>query len=285
MNTTSTQQTGSLGAPPHHRGAAAGPDPYKARALGAAALFAFAMPVLLLIVIVSQPDWGPIGQSQLVLSAGGDRAPMSLGASTYASSCALCHGANAEGVARLGKPLRNSAYVQEHTDEQLFILIATGRMPGDAENTTGSLMPARGAQGLGDTQVNAVVEYLRTIQDPSQETVSVEAWNLVTDDDGTEVAGLIGGESGVSHDLFISSCSACHGAAGEGIEGLGKSLATSEFVAGKTDEELIKFIRSGRPIWDAENTSGIDMPPKGGNPAITDEQLADIVEYMRSIHD
>jgi disulfide bond formation protein DsbB len=27
----------------------------------------------------------------------------------------------------------------------------------------------------------------------------------------------------------------------------------------------------------------VDMPPKGGNPALTDQQLLDIVAYIRSI--
>jgi disulfide bond formation protein DsbB len=34
---------------------------------------------------------------------------------------------------------------------------------------------------------------------------------------------------------------------------------------------------------DPLNTTGIAMPPKGGNPALTDGQIVDIVAYLRSI--
>jgi mono/diheme cytochrome c family protein len=85
-------------------------------------------------------------------------------------------------------------------------------------------------------------------------------------------------------ELFATSCSACHGPAGEGVQGLGKDMTTSDFVAGLSDAELLAFIKQGRPIGDSLNTTGVDMPPKGGNPALTDEQLTDIVAFMRSIH-
>jgi len=39
----------------------------------------------------------------------------------------------------------------------------------------------------------------------------------------------------------------------------------------------------GRASWDENNTTGLDMPPKGGNPAITDDQLQSIVDYLRAL--
>jgi mono/diheme cytochrome c family protein len=84
--------------------------------------------------------------------------------------------------------------------------------------------------------------------------------------------------------IFASTCAACHGPSGQGVQGLGKDMTHSEFIAGLSDEELIAFIKQGRPISDPLNTTGVDMPPKGGNPALSDEQLRDIVAYIRSIH-
>lgn len=84
--------------------------------------------------------------------------------------------------------------------------------------------------------------------------------------------------------LFVATCSACHGPTGEGIEGLGKDMTTSEFIAGLSDGELVEFIKTGRDTSDPANTTGVAMPPKGNNPALTDEQLMDIVAYIRSIH-
>ncbi|NOZ28159.1 MAG: cytochrome c [Chloroflexi bacterium] len=85
--------------------------------------------------------------------------------------------------------------------------------------------------------------------------------------------------------LFEQSCSACHGPDAKGLPGLGKDLTTSEFVKGMTDEELLGFIKKGRPASDPENTTGVDMPPKGGNPALTDEQIQVIIGYIRSLQE
>ena len=82
--------------------------------------------------------------------------------------------------------------------------------------------------------------------------------------------------------LFVS-CGACHGADGAGITGLGKSLIESEFIDGLSDDELVAFIKTGRPVWDATNTTGVDMPPRGGNPSLTDEDIFAVVTYIRSL--
>ncbi|MFO7664122.1 MAG: cytochrome c [Chloroflexota bacterium] len=80
-------------------------------------------------------------------------------------------------------------------------------------------------------------------------------------------------------------CIACHGPDGSGVEGLGKPFTTSDFTASLSDEELLAFIKIGRPMSDPLNTTGVDMPPKGGNPALTDEQILDIIAYIRSLHE
>ena len=85
-------------------------------------------------------------------------------------------------------------------------------------------------------------------------------------------------------DLFDGSCVACHGAGGVGIEGLGKALTNSEFVQGLGDAELIDFIAVGRLADDPENTTGVAMPAKGGNPSLSDDDLASIVAYLRTLN-
>ncbi|HIE21030.1 MAG TPA: c-type cytochrome [Acidimicrobiia bacterium] len=76
---------------------------------------------------------------------------------------------------------------------------------------------------------------------------------------------------------------ACHGADATGIEGLGKDLTNSDFIRGMTDGELATFIKEGRPSSDPANTTGVDMPPKGGNPALSDQDLLDIAAFLRSL--
>lgn len=84
-------------------------------------------------------------------------------------------------------------------------------------------------------------------------------------------------------EIFNGTCIACHGSGGVGVEGLGKPLPTSAFVAGLTDEELLAFLIVGRPVDDPLNTTGIAMPARGGNTSLTDADLEAVVAYLRSI--
>lgn len=82
--------------------------------------------------------------------------------------------------------------------------------------------------------------------------------------------------------LYIG-CSACHGPDALGVQGLGKDLVNSEFVHSLSDADLLTFIKMGRPIWDEMNTTGIDMPSRGGNPTLTDDDILAIIAYLRSL--
>jgi disulfide bond formation protein DsbB len=92
------------------------------------------------------------------------------------------------------------------------------------------------------------------------------------------------GDADAGEAAYATTCIACHGPEAKGVEGLGKDLTTSEFVQDNTDDELVAFIKTGRPSGDPLNTTGVDMPPKGGNPALTDDDIYNIVAFLRSIH-
>jgi disulfide bond formation protein DsbB len=92
--------------------------------------------------------------------------------------------------------------------------------------------------------------------------------------DGSRAAG---GDAAKGRELFVRNCARCHGPEGQG------ALQTSSFVATRSDAELVAFLRVGRAPDDPLNTTGVAMPPKGGNPALTDEHLADIVAYIRTL--
>lgn len=93
-----------------------------------------------------------------------------------------------------------------------------------------------------------------------------------------------GGDGVNGEALYNAGCIACHGPNGEGIEGLGKPWAGSEFINGSSDEELLAFLQVGRPVDDPANTTGIAMLPRGGNPALTDADLMDLIAYMRVLN-
>jgi disulfide bond formation protein DsbB len=96
---------------------------------------------------------------------------------------------------------------------------------------------------------------------------------------------IVVGDASVGETLFQSTCSACHGPDAKGLPNLGKDLTTSVFVRDLDDEELVTFITLGRPLDDPLNTTGVVMPPRGGNPALTDSDLLDIAAFIRTLEE
>lgn len=93
-----------------------------------------------------------------------------------------------------------------------------------------------------------------------------------------------GGDAANGQALYNGSCIACHGPDGVGVEGLGKPWVGSDFINASTDAELVEFLKVGRPGDDPANSTGIAMLPRGGNPSLTDGDLADLVAYMRTLN-
>ncbi len=100
-----------------------------------------------------------------------------------------------------------------------------------------------------------------------------------------EVADAPTGDPEAGETTYQQACLACHGADAKGMPSLGKDLTTSEFVKSQTDAELLAFVKVGRSASDPLNTQGIDMPPKGGNPALTDDDLMNIIAYIRTLEE
>jgi disulfide bond formation protein DsbB len=82
---------------------------------------------------------------------------------------------------------------------------------------------------------------------------------------------------------FVGTCSSCHGPEARGLPGLGKDLHNNAFVKSQTDAQLLAFIQKGRPASDPANTTKVDMPPRGGNPALKDSDINDIIAYIRTL--
>lgn len=89
------------------------------------------------------------------------------------------------------------------------------------------------------------------------------------------------GDPIIGQQKFQGTCTTCHGPTGTGLPKLGKNLVTSEWTKSKTDAELLAFLKVGRPASDPLNTTKVDMPPKGGNPSLSEKDLVDIVAYVR----
>ena len=78
--------------------------------------------------------------------------------------------------------------------------------------------------------------------------------------------------------VYSQTCIACHGANGKGaIPGV-RDLTASDGPLAKSDEELIKNISDGFQT----PGSAMPMPPRGGNPTLTEDDIKAVVIYIRA---
>jgi disulfide bond formation protein DsbB/mono/diheme cytochrome c family protein len=102
------------------------------------------------------------GGEQTTVTAAAIAVDFSGGAKLYAEACAVCHGADARGVANLGNSLVDSPVITEYSDADALAFIRAGVDLSDPRNTTGQVMPASGGRpDLDDNELRAILDYLR----------------------------------------------------------------------------------------------------------------------------
>lgn len=82
---------------------------------------------------------------------------------------------------------------------------------------------------------------------------------------------------------YRASCASCHGPQGDGLANLGLPLHNTPFMQQTSDEQLHAFIVRGRPANDPASQLGRLMPPRGGNPFLSDPQVDDIIAFLRQL--
>jgi mono/diheme cytochrome c family protein len=102
--------------------------------------------------------------------------------------------------------------------------------------------------------------------------------------DSTTTSGALVGDPVGGFVLYRATCIVCHGEGGIGIAGLGKPWIGSDFINSRTDDEMMAFLLVGISADDPLNTTGVDMLPKGGNKALTEQDLLDLIAYMRTLN-
>lgn len=76
-------------------------------------------------------------------------------------------------------------------------------------------------------------------------------------------------------------CSACHGAEGEGIPGLGANLKDDEWLHNDGSfEGIIETIKVG--VDASKSSTGTPMPPKGGS-TISDDQVKAVAAFVLTL--
>lgn len=218
-----------------------------------------------------------------------DAAAASHGRDLFARTCAACHGQDAKGVEGLGKDLTRSWFVAAQNDADLHTFVVQGR-PGAVPMP---MPPKGGNPGLSDKDVSDLVVYMRGLQDARRMPALAEpVVETVAAASAAEVESALAAAGGdaelaeyIAHGskVYASSCSACHGKDARGLKGNGKDLVNSEFCKTTGDDDLLAFIKKGRDPSDPANTTGVGMPAKGGNPALSDDDILDVIEYIRSL--
>ncbi len=89
------------------------------------------------------------------------------------------------------------------------------------------------------------------------------------------------GDASQGKKFFLGTCAACHAPDGTGVKGQGQNLRESTFLKGKTDEQALAFVKTGRQPFDPESKLHLAMPARGGNPSLTDANLLDAIAYVR----
>lgn len=78
--------------------------------------------------------------------------------------------------------------------------------------------------------------------------------------------------------VYSQTCIACHGASGKGMIPGVRDLTDADGALAKSDEELVKNITDGFQT----PGSAMPMPPRGGNPTLTEDDIKAVVIYLRA---
>ncbi|MBX3315731.1 MAG: c-type cytochrome [Phycisphaeraceae bacterium] len=226
----------------------------------------------------------------LVAGAPGPMLPIdevSRGRELFATTCVACHGQAGTGVPGLGRNLVESDFVALQSDAELHAYIITGRP--DAKPMP--MPPRAGRPDLTDEDIHRIVVFMRGLQDPRRMPELAPLVLTVAPSEGDKAAALeaAGGDAELAafiakgNAIFHTSCVACHGREGVGIAGNGKALASNAFIQSLDEDGLFEFLSKGRSPTDPLNTTGIQMPPKGGNPAMSEDDILDVIAYLRTL--
>lgn len=215
------------------------------------------------------------------------------GRDIFRSICGVCHGQGGFGMTGLGKDLVHSDFAADASDSELVAFIERGRPIDDPLNTSKVAMPPKGGnEAMTTDDLQAVVSFVRALQDPRR-MPTLPPWQPkpveLTEADKAAALAAAGGDEELAafiangNKLFHSTCVACHGKGGVGIPGNGKTLVNNAFIKSLDADGLLAFVQRGRAPGEPLNTTGIQMPPKGGNPALTEDDILDIIDYLRTL--
>jgi mono/diheme cytochrome c family protein len=176
----------------------------------------------------------------------------------FGQYCASCHGDFGEGGANPARqgdviaPISSSEYLRTRDDLTLRAIITQGQ-PNFGMSPFGTSFGGP----LEDTQVEAIITYIRAWQDnPPVELPP-------------EVSGGSVSESGSQ--IYADLCSQCHGDVGQG--GIGTALNSPVFQKTTSDSVMFNAISEGHPA----------TPMIAWGSILSSEQILELVNHIRSL--
>ena len=94
---------------------------------------------------------------------------------------------------------------------------------------------------------------------------------------GVVSAAVAAGPSDEGKAVYETACITCHGANGKGVLPGVPDFTKQGGVLAKPDDVLLKHVTDGFQ----SPGSAMPMPPKGGDPSLTEYQLRAVIRYLR----
>ncbi len=173
------------------------------------------------------------------------------GRELYAENCAMCHGAEGQGVPKIGSVLNSKDLLTAMDDTALHDVTRDGR-----PNTS---MPAFGEEHggpLNEHQIDQLTAFMRN-------------WESTAPVLPPEPQAGRSERVAAGAELYSATCAVCHGENGQG--GIGRALNSEEYLTAFDDAYLKEAIASGRPRQ--------GMPTWGK--VLSPSQIEDLVTFMR----
>jgi cytochrome c oxidase cbb3-type subunit III len=175
----------------------------------------------------------------------------------YAQNCSGCHGADGQGGLTVG--VGDPVYLAIADDATIRRVTSEG-VPGTA-------MPAfaqKAGGHLTDAQIEALVEGIRShwAKPGAFDDAKLPAYAATTT-----------GDAARGQNVFVTSCSACHGPDGRG--GRSGSIVDSSYLALVSNQHLRTVTITGMPALGAPDWRG-DVPGK----PLSDADITDVVAWL-----
>lgn len=182
------------------------------------------------------------------------------GEKLYAQNCAVCHQADAIGIAGFAPSLSNPEFLSVASDKFLLSTIRAGR-PG-----TG--MPP--FAHLGRDQGQAIVAYLRSFTHGPNRSAAVDAQPEAH------------GDPRLGQLWYDQICSTCHGPNGDGYlaGGTGTAIGKAGTLTKVSDGFLRVTIKEGR-----SNTRMLGFSGPSAMADLSDQEIDDVIVYLRTLAD